>query len=140
MADVFAGHPCIFPSNPLVLVAISSSPLSSSTSSSRLGRLGDTGRGFGWALPSFCPITSPRDSCRGMVMLRLRHPLPHQYPAQVWVPGGGLIVLRLKTQLRNSSWPIRGHYNKKPRPNLSDLGFFVTKCWCRERDSNPHIR
>jgi len=64
------------------------SSLSSSTSSSRLGRPGDTGRGFGWAFAFFFPITSPRASCLGMVMFRLSPPLPHQYPHPVWDPMG----------------------------------------------------
>jgi hypothetical protein len=76
----------------------------SSTSSSLLGRPGDTGRGFGWAFPFICPFPSPRDSCLGMVMFRLHIPLPLKYPAPVWFLGGGIAETRKAPLIEGASF------------------------------------
>ena len=79
------------------------SSLSSSTSSSRLGRPGDTGRGFGWAFAFICPFPSPRDSCLGMVMFWLRLPIPRQYPTPGGFPTGVSLKQEKSPHLKGAS-------------------------------------
>ena len=88
------------------------SSLSSSTSSSRLGRPGDTGRGFGWAFAFFCPITSPRASCLGMVMFGLSPHYPTSTPTRYAFPMGGVAETRKAPSNERASIITAGYGQK----------------------------
>jgi len=90
MADVFAGGLGIFPSDPLEAVTLSAKLSKQSyVHFPSWTTCGDTGRGFGPAFLFFCPITSPRASCLGIVMFWLRAPPPSPVPHPRCLPDAG---------------------------------------------------